>query len=292
MDTQSINSKLLSLIKTFQKNELREYNIYKKLAMVEKDNANKEVLEEIAGEEKAHSDFWKLFTKEDLKPSKIRIWFYYWISRLLGLTFGIKLMEKGEEKAQINYTAVLIDIPEAQKIIDDENVHEHKLIAMINEEKLKYVGSVVLGLNDALIELTGVLAGLTFALQKTRLIALAGLITGIAAAFSMAASEYFSQKSEEGENAIKSSIYTGITYLITVFLLIFPYLVLSNYMYCLMITIIAAIFIIYIFNFYISVAKDLPFKKHFVEMTLVSLGVAAVTFGMGILVKKMLGVNI
>ena len=91
----------------------------------------------------------------------------------------------------------------------------------INEERLNYTGSIVLGLNDALVELTGTLAGLTFALQNTKLTALAGLITGIAASFSMAASEYLSQRSEgESERASTSALYTGVAYICTVALLI------------------------------------------------------------------------
>ena len=50
------------------------------------------------------------------------------------------------------------------------------------------MGSVVLGLNDELVEFTGALAGFTLALSDHRLIALTGSITGIAAALSMASS--------------------------------------------------------------------------------------------------------
>jgi vacuolar iron transporter family protein len=287
-----VKTGLLEVIKTFQQRELTECLIYEKLAKVEKEPSNKAVLEQIARDEKAHSNFWKIYSKQDVKPTILRVWFYYWIARVFGLTFGIKLMEKGEEKAQINYAVVLMDIPQTQKIIDDENAHEQKLIAMINEEKLKYIGSIVLGLNDALIELTGVLAGLTFALQNTRIIALAGLITGIAASFSMAASEYLSQKHEGGENALGSAIYTGITYILTVVLLILPYLLMSNYTLCLVLTIVTAIIIILLFNYYISIAKDLPFKRRFLEMVSISLIVSAITFGVSLLVKKMLGVEI
>ena len=53
---------------------------------------------------------------------------------------------------------------------------------------------MVLGLNDALVELTGTLAGLTFALANARLVALAGIITGIAATLSMAASNYLAER--------------------------------------------------------------------------------------------------
>lgn len=62
--------------------------------------------------------------------------------------------------------------------------------------RLSYMSSVVLGLNDALVEFTGALAGFTLALNEPRLVALTGSITGVAAALSMAASEYLSTKSD------------------------------------------------------------------------------------------------
>ena len=114
-------------------------------------------------------------------PGSLKVFFYFIVSKLLGLTFGLKLMERGEEGAQINYSAITEHVPEAQRILEDEKKHEDELLSLIDEERLNYVGSIVLGLNDALVELTGTLAGLTFALQNTKLIALAGLITGIAA---------------------------------------------------------------------------------------------------------------
>ena len=155
------------------------------------------------------------------------------------------------------------------------------------------MGSIVLGLNDALVELTGALAGFTFALQNTRLIAITGLITGIAASFSMAASEYLSQRSEgEGEKAFKSSLYTGTAYIITVILLILPYLLIEHFMIALGATLAIGIAIIFFFNYYISVAKDLNFKARFSEMAIISLGVSAITFLIGVLVRQFIGVDI
>ena len=150
------------------------------------------------------------------------------------------------------------ELPEVRKIAEEEEEHEHELLNLIAEEHLDYVGSIVLGLNDALVELTGTLAGLTFALQNTRLIALAGLITGIAASFSMGASEYLSTKAEgTGEQEpFKSAVYTWIAYLITVAALILPYLLLTNYLLSLGITLLVGILIILFFNFYISVVRS------------------------------------
>ena len=90
-------------------------------------------------------------------------------------------MESIEKRAQRADPAMLAAIPEYAGIVANEEKHELELIALIDEERLEYIGSVVLGLNDALIEFTGTLAGLTFALRNTQIIAVAGLIMGIAA---------------------------------------------------------------------------------------------------------------
>ena len=165
---------------------------------------------------------------------------------------------------------------------------------MLDEERLHYVGSMVLGLNDALVELTGTLAGLTLALQNNKLVALSGLITGISATFSMASSEYLSARSEGRDDAIKSCTYTGNTYLITVFLLIIPYLLApeDGYFISLISMLIIVVLIILVFNYYISVAQDLDFKKRFKEMAFISLGVAFLSFIVGLLVKRFLGIDV
>ncbi len=154
-------------------------------------------------------------------------------------------------------------------------------------------GSVVLGLNDALVELTGALAGFTFAFKDSQLIALAGLITGVSASFSMAASEYLSTKAEEGEqDPLRSAIYTGIAYLVTVFLLVIPFLILDNYLFSLIWTILNAIVVIAVFNYYISVAKGYNFRRRFLEMASISLGVALFSFILGNFISNWLGVEI
>ena len=279
-----------------QKNEITEYFIYQKLSRSTKDPHNKRILEDIAEDERKHYNFWKKYTNRDVKSGKLKLWFYYLIARIFGLTFGIKLMERGESAAQVAYKQITKVIPEAKAVLEDEEVHEAQLIGLINEEFLAYVGSVVLGLSDALVELTGALAGLTLALPNTGLIALTGLIIGIAASLSMGASEYLSTKSEEGstKNPLKASAYTGTAYLITVLLLIFPYLFFRDYnpLICLAIALLIAVLIIFIFTFYISVAKDLSFKRRFLEVTGISLGVALLTFVIGIVVKQFLHVEI
>lgn len=276
-----------------QQNELTEHHVYSKLARCTKDPNNSKVLQTIADEEFKHAEVWEKYTGKKVKPNRLKVFFYYWCARILGITFAVKLMEQGEELAQINYQNLVKTVPEAKKIIADEKKHEKQLIAMIDEERLQYMGSIVLGLNDALVELTGALAGFTFALQNSRLIAAVGLITGVAASFSMAASEYLSNKAEGNTaTALKSAVYTGIAYIITVALLVAPYLLGLHYITSLAVSLFIAIVIIFSFNFYISVAKELNFFHRFAEMALLSLGVAALSFGFGVFVRNVWGVDI
>ena len=248
----------------------------------------------LGNQEKQHYLIWKKYTETELTPNWFKINWYLFTAKVLGYTFAIKRMENGEENAQVNYEKLFAECPEAKQVIEDENKHEQALISLIDEERLKYVGSMVLGMNDALVELTGTLAGLTLAMQNTRLIALSGLITGISATLSMASSEYLSSKSEGKSDCLKSSIYTGITYLVTVVLEIIPFLVFApeHYLYALGSLIIIVILIIAMFSYYISVVQDIKFSKRFGEMATISLSVAALSFIIGLLVKKFLGVDI
>ena len=293
MSEKGLDKRTYDILIESQKNEITEYHLYNKLAKVVQNEENSKILKNIAEDEKAHYDFWKKYTNKEVKPNRFKIFIYYWLARIFGIMFGIKLMERGEEDAQKVYKKVAKTIPSAQKIVDDEDSHEDDLINLIDEERLKYIGSVVLGLNDALVELTGTLAGLSFALQNTDLIALSGMITGIAASFSMAASEYLSTKQEDGEkHELKSSFYTGIAYITTVILLIIPYFIFAHYLVSLTVTILMAVLIIFIFNFYVSVARDFNFKKRFLEMATISLGVSFFSFIIGIIVRTVFGVDI
>jgi VIT1/CCC1 family predicted Fe2+/Mn2+ transporter len=287
------DQKLTETLLVLQQGEITEYHIYKKIAAIQKVPHNRDVLDRIAQQELGHYTIWKQYTHQDVPPNTLRIWFYFLIARVLGMTFAIKLMEGVEKRAQGYDQALIAQIPETREMLINEENHEKELIALIDEERLKYVGSVVLGLNDALVEFCGTLAGLTFAIQNTQIIAIAGLIMGVAASLSMGASEYLSQRSDGGTtDPVKASVYTGIAYIATVALLILPFLVLASPYIALVFTLLGAVVVIFLFTFYISVAKDLPFWKRFGEMLLISLGIAAISFVIGVLIRTVLNINV
>lgn len=276
----------------FQEDEITSSIVYAKLAHIVKDSENKKTLLQIAAEEKAHYEILKRHTGKEVAPNRWRIFKYYWLARILGLTFAIKLMEKEEKDAQEVY-ARYPEYPELEKLGRDEEVHEQKLIGLINEEKLEYMGSVVLGLNDALVEFTGALAGFTLALSNAPLIALTGSITGIAAALSMASSEYLSTKSEDGDSKhpVKAAVYTGIAYIITVVALVAPFIFIENVLVALGLMLVMALTIIALFNYYYAVARGESFKKRFLEMAILSFTVAGISFLIGYALKTLTGID-
>lgn len=289
---QLIPNEILSQIAVLQQGEITEYLVYMRIAKRMKDRNNREILEKIALQEKQHHDIWSEYTGKKMKPQMGKVRFFHLLSIIFGFTFTLKIMERGEDKAKRYYESIQDYVGVAAQIAKEEDEHETELINMLDEERLQYVGSMVLGLSDALVELTGTLAGLTFAFANSTAIILSGLITGIAASLSMASSEYLSAKAEKKGNAFKSAVYTGTAYIITVGLMILPYLLIPNLYIALGVLLAIVVLIIFLFNFYLSVAQGVPFKKRFLQMAGISLGVAIISFGIGVLLQSVFGISI
>lgn len=278
-----------------QRMERTEMEVYRRLANREKKAENKNILQKIYIQEINHYNLLKEKTGEDVDYSKFRVYFHVITSIFLGLTFSLKLMEKTEQNAAREYRDLGYD-----DIAEEEDEHEKELLSLLEEDALNYLSSIILGLSDALVELTGALAGLTFAFQELRIVALAGLVTGISASFSMAASEFLATKEENSNRSpIKAALFTGSAYIITVFLLVIPYLLLTDnseiifglepHIQALIITFIIGLLIIAMFNFYVSVAQDKSFNRRFIEMVIILLIVTMISFLVGLILRESFG---
>lgn len=278
-----------------QRMERTEMEVYRRLANREKKAENKNLLQKISMQENNHYNLLKEKTGEDVDYSKFRVYFHVITSIFLGLTFSLKLMEKTEQNAAQEYRDLGYD-----DIAEEEDEHEKELLSLLEEDALNYLSSIILGLSDALVELTGALAGLTFAFQELRVVALAGLVTGISASFSMAASEFLATKEENSNRSpIKAALFTGSAYIITVFLLVIPYLLLTDnseiifglepHIQALIITFIIGLLIIALFNFYVSVAQDKSFNRRFIEMVIILLIVTMISFLIGLILRESFG---
>lgn len=293
MTTVTHNPSVLAKIIQAQETELTECLIYEKLAANSSDPKTKNILLKIANQEREHYDFWLELSGKEVKPNGKKIRKYLFLTRLFGLGFAIKLMEKEEIDINLFYQELLPAIPEVERIMQEEKSHEQELTDLIGADRLQYISSIILGLNDALIEFTGGLAGWTLALRKPKLIALVAIILGIAAALSMAVSEYLSTKAEKsGKNPLKAAAYTGAAYLVAVIILVLPYLLLDNALISLGVTIALATMIIFSFSFYASVTQHDSFRKKFTEMFSLSMGVAGFSFAIGYLLRRYFDIEV
>ncbi|QKF59002.1 VIT1/CCC1 transporter family protein [Aliarcobacter lanthieri] len=293
MDILSDKVKLKKALRQ-QQNEINDYTIYKALALQQKDEKNKKVFEKIAKEEKTHYDFWVNITKRQLKPQSLIILFYIFLVKILGTSFTLKFLEKREAGAEEFYKELFEIYPESKIIYQQETEHEFALIDMLHDKKLVYAGAIVLGMNDALVELTGTLSGIALAFDRSIVVGLTGLIMGIAASLSMAGSAYLEAKENPNEliKPLTYSLYTGVSYILTTAILVAPFFIFDSIMESIILMFICAFLAIVLYNFYISVAKDLSFTKRVLQMSAITFGVAIISFLIGYLVKHYFGIDI
>lgn len=275
-----------------QRDELDEHCIYRELAKSAAAD-NRATLEHLAAIEREHYERWRGVSQRELSPRRWKVRWYLLVSRVLGLAFALKLMERREARAQAFYESVARHHPGIRRMRREEERRELHLLNELYDRKLLYAGAIVLGLNDALVELTGTLAGVSFAFQNSTLIGVIGIIMGVAASLSMAASGYLESREnvDEVRDPLRSATYTGIAYITTTLLLVFPYFVFPNPFVALGLMLFFAVLVILLYSYYVSVAKDQNFWKRTRELAGVSLGVAAISFAFGFALRHGLGIH-
>mgnify|MGYP002603826171 FL=1 len=282
----------LAIVRRMQDNEATDQRVYAALAKQASLQKNSEILEKMSHDEGLHCAVWGRYTGIEAKADMFRVWLFVVLGKIFGLVFVINLMEGGEDDSAENYRKLMEELPEARSIMEDEPRHEAQLAAMIHEEKLSYISSMVLGLNDALVELTGALAGFTLALNDNRMVGMAGFITGVAATLSMAASEYLSKKADTSEkHPFKAAVYTGVAYMITVAFLLLPYIVFESPLVALGFCLFDAALIILGFTYFVSVVRKESFVRGFTEMITISFSVAGISFLIGWAARSWLNID-
>ena len=282
----------LAIVRRMQDNEATDQRVYAALAKQASLQKNSEILEKMSHDEGLHCAVWGRYTGIEAKADMFRVWLFVVLGKIFGLVFVINLMEGGEDDSAENYRKLMEELPEARSIMEDETRHEAQLAAMIHEEKLSYISSMVLGLNDALVELTGALAGFTLALNDNRMVGMAGFITGVAATLSMAASEYLSKKADTSEkHTLKAAVYTGVAYMITVAFLLLPYIVFESPLVALGFCLFDAALIILGFTYFVSVVRKESFVRGFTEMITISFSVAGISFLIGWAARSWLNID-
>ncbi len=272
----------------FQRNEITEHHVYLAFARGAA-GRNREILAHIAADEHRHYRQFQELTGQAVSPNWCKVWFFRGCAALFGFTFGMKLMEQGEQQAEKAYAHFQEHWPEIAHIITEEARHEHELINMIDEEHLNYMGSMVLALNNSIQEFSGIAAGLTFAMPASaRTIGITVLISGLAATLAMSASEYLSQKAQagghgpaRGKKPWRGVLFSGGIYLFVVLTIVVPFFLFSGSRMALAVAVGCVGVILSVFTFFMSVVKGLRYRTVLLEAISVALVVVGASFVIG-----------
>lgn len=159
----------------------------------------------------------------------------------------------------------------------------------LKKEWAAFFSNVVLGFNDALVELTGALVGFSFALREPKIIAVAGFVTGISASLSMAASAYQQARHEDGRNPLKAALFTGVSYFAIALFLVLPFALIDNVKVALGIMGVLTILLLAAISYYSARLLKRRYLAQLGEMCFFSLGVATVTFLIGRILGAVIG---
>ncbi|MDE6478244.1 MAG: VIT1/CCC1 transporter family protein [Alphaproteobacteria bacterium] len=163
---------------------------------------------------------------------------------------------------------------------------------MTKKCNFKYTGAMVLGMHDALVEISGIIAGLTFAIASQRVIIMTGAIAAVAASLSMSAANYMAQRADGNPNAAVCAAYTGMMYIATSMALLAPFCVIRNRFWAVGVMCAVVVGVVLIFNWYIGKKNRRPWHRAFWQMLGVCLGVSGASFLIGQAAKYFLGVTI
>ncbi|MGA2199559.1 MAG: ferritin family protein [Nitrososphaerales archaeon] len=278
--------------------ELTDYTLYTRLSETHHNGAFVEVFKQLALIERKHLEFWQKYVP-DLRPrlntGLIRRALFF--KRVFGLTFAIRYLERHEADSIKRYKAVSHLVPPEDKaafdeVLADEEEHENEMSAAIESSTIRYISFVVLGLADALVEITGIHAGSLGIYNKTEVAGLAGIIAGGAASLAMASAAYAQAKQGFKGSAKLSAGYTGVSYFLTALALATPYFLTGSQIDAISVSLVLAVVIVTFASYYSSVISTKPFLRDYLELLGILLCVTVALYVFGYVIRTETGITV
>ena len=277
--------------------EYREHRVYSALARIERNPARREVLMRLAEQERRHYEFWsRIAGGVEPRPATHIVIAYVLMRLLFGASLVAKLQEKSEKRTKAMYREALRhltgrDREELERIIAEEESHEEAMVSQVSDVYSRYMGSLALGLADAIIEITGAHAGALGTTDSTLVAGVIGLVVGISAAISMASAAYLQAKHETGKSPGTAALVTGLSYIFAVALLSLPYFATHDIAIAFAASIGVAVALTAMLSFQASILADADFKREFAQTTALTLGVAGLAYTLGNVLAGFLGIQ-
>ncbi len=293
----SSNPELSRIAKTRMSHEFTDAKLYERLSKtVSSASPFAGVLMQLSATEHRHCEFWKKYApEEEPKMDRLKLYWILLLRRVLGLTFASRFLDRHESSVVKEYRALAGLIPEADKaafeeMVADEQEHEKEFAQKIESSAIRYISFVVLGLADALVEITGIHAGSLGIYNVTEYAGLAGVTAGAAASLAMASAAFAQAKQGFQGSAKLSAVYTGISYFITAIILAAPYFLTPSMIYALGTSLFLAVVILALISYYSTVISGKPFLRDFLEMLLIMFGVTVALYLFGHFIRVSTGI--
>jgi VIT1/CCC1 family predicted Fe2+/Mn2+ transporter len=280
------------------RDEYTDGAIYQRLSQHEKNPSFKKALEDLARGEQSHYEFWKAFTPEtEANANRLKVYVTLFLRVTLGLTFTMKFLEKHEEALHERYKEMLKSIPSADKarfeaMMEEEEHRESFLMGEVHEGRVKYMSFIVLGLADAVVEISGIHAGSLGIYNKTELAGLAGVVAGLAASIAMASAAYAQAKQGFEGSAKWSAIYTGVSYMFTAIFLALPYFLTGSMVTALGVSLAVGVVLVAMMTYYDTVISARKFRRQFAEIAGIIFAASFALYIAGTLIRQILGLTI
>lgn len=212
--TATDSPSLIHLAQDFYQDEIKDHDTYNALAERERNPELRAVLKRIAGIELTHSKFWHGLLERrsaavpQARVGGMRLAVLRALQRFISSAFLVSALELGESGAFQKYLQCLrhADLSERERdqlraIVLDEIEHEMTFRRESSKLGMSNVRDYVLGMNDGLVEILGVVTGLSAVYAGNPLVVgLSGVVVGVAGAMSMGIGAFVSVRSQRQVN--------------------------------------------------------------------------------------------
>jgi len=280
------------------RDEYTDYSTYLALSRRERNPSFKKALEELAQEERDHYEFWKKYAPDTrVSTNRLSLFFVLVLRIILGLTFTMKFLERHEEDVISRYKQVAGSILTEDRtrfdaMVNDEEHHENYLMGEVKEGRVKYMSFIVLGLADAVVEISGIHAASLGIFNLTEIAGVNGIVAGMAASIAMASAAYAQAKQGFEGSAKWSAIYTGVSYMLTAVLLALPYFLTRVMVVALGTSLIIGGILVAMMTYYDTVISNREFKRQFGEIAGLILAASLSLYIIGYVIRQRLGIVI
>jgi VIT1/CCC1 family predicted Fe2+/Mn2+ transporter len=292
-------SRLARVARLGMEDEYLDFTLYDRLSKRVRGNSSfSDALEQLSGTEKRHFEFWRKYVPEgEPKYSRAKLLLVLFLYRVFGITFAVRYLERHESQTIKEYKSVESLVPaedraEFDAVIRDEEKHEKEFSGRVETASVRYIAFVILGLADALVEVSGIHAGSLGIYDVTEIAGLAGIVAGGAASIAMASAAFAQAKQGFQGSASRSAVYTGVFYFVAAVSLATPYFLTQNMIDALTSSLAVAIIMLAVVTYYSCVISGKPFARDFAEILAILLGATVALFLFGTFIRVETGITV